>query len=345
VNSTLRVAWRWRSLAVLTALAMALAVAACGGDDKTSSSGSGGSGDAGKKVRIAYLSFAVANSYDAPMLAAAQDVAKKGNAEITVFDAKNDPKRQFAQLQNAASSGRFDGIIVQPIFGPGLVPGVQDAIGRKVAVVNMDQILGEDLSTSQPQVDGLSGNVVFVPTDIGTKLGKLTVQACAEKKLDPCNVGYLFSIKVSALDTAIRKAYDTAIEGSPVKVVAEGESFFTPAKALAATQNMLQAEPGMAVIVGADQGIQGAEQALGGKAVVLIGYGGSEAALKGVASGKWYGDVAQLPATEGRLAAEALIKAVRDGQKSGGIDPVADLPDAGVVTKGNVSQFKGEWPG
>ena len=30
---------------------------------------------------------------------------------------------------------------------------------------------------------------------------------------------------------------------------------------------------------------------------------------------------------------------------SGGIDPVAQLPDGGVVTKANVGQFTAEWPG
>jgi len=40
-----------------------------------------------------------------------------------------------------------------------------------------------------------------------------------------------------------------------------------------------------------------------------------------------------------------MIKALRNGQESGGIDPVAQLPDNGLVTKANVSQFTAEWPG
>jgi ribose transport system substrate-binding protein len=339
---------RSRLTAALAALAAcALLVAACGGDDESSSGStaakSGAAND--KKVRIAYLSFAVANSYDAPMLAAAQTVAQENNAEIQVFDAANDPKKQFAQLQTAASSGRFDAIIVQPIFGTGLITGVQDAIANKVKVVNMDQILGKDLSTDQPQVDGLSGNVVFVPTEIGDKLGKLVVDACASKSLDPCKIGYLYDIKASALDVAIRGAFQKAIAGSPVKIVAQGESFFTPAKGLAAAQNMLQAHPDLNLIVGSDQGIEGAVQALGKKPVLLVGYGGSAAGIQGVAAGQWFGDVAQLPASEGRLAAQAAIKAVREGKDTGGQNPVADLPAEGVVTKDNASQFTAEWPG
>jgi ribose transport system substrate-binding protein len=339
---------RSRFTAALAALAAgALLVAACGSDDESSSGDSAAKSGAAsnKKVRIAYLSFAVANSYDAPMLAAAQTVAKENNAELQVFDAANDPKKQFAQLQTAASSGRFDAIIVQPIFGTGLITGVQDAIANKVKVVNMDQILGKDLSTDQPQVDGLSGNVVFVPTEIGEKLGKLVVDACASKNLDPCNIGYMYDIKASALDVAIRGAFQKAIAGSPVKIVAQGESFFTPAKGLAAAQNMLQAHDDLNLIVGSDQGIEGAVQAIGKKPVLLVGYGGSAAGIQGVAAGQWFGDVAQLPASEGRLAAQAAINAVREGKDTGGQNPVADLPAAGVVTKDNASQFTAEWPG
>jgi len=337
-----------RAGAAATVLAGALALAACGSSNDSSSSSSttkAAASNSNKPVRIAYLSFAVANSYDAPMLAAAQTVAKDNNSSIKVFDANNDPKKQFAQLQTATSSGDYDAIIVQPIFGTGLITGVQDAISAGKKVVNMDQILGKDLSTDQPQVDGLSGNVVFVPTEIGTKLGNLVKQACQEQSLDPCKVGYLFDIKASALDVAIKSSFDKAVAGSPVKIVAQGESFFTPAKGLAAAQNMLQAHSDLNLIVGSDQGIEGAVQAIGKKKVILVGYGGSAAGIQGVAAGTWYGDVAQLPASEGRLAAQAAIKAVRTGAKTGGQNPVADLPNQGVVTKDNADQFTAEWPG
>ncbi|HEY2603587.1 MAG TPA: sugar ABC transporter substrate-binding protein [Thermoleophilaceae bacterium] len=325
-------------------VATALLIAACGSSSSSTSSSSASTSGAAKQAKIAYLSFAVANSYDAPMLAAAESAAKTSGATVTVLDANNDPKAQFAQLQNATASGKYNAIIVQPIFGTGLITGVQDAIGKGIKVVNMDQILGKDLSTDQPQVKGLSGNIVFVPTEIGKKLGNLVVQACQANNLNPCNVGYLYDIKASALDVAIKQAFDQATNGK-IKVVAQGESFFTPAKGLAAAQNMLQAHPEINLIVGSDQGIEGAVQGIGKKKIALVGYGGSAAAMQGVASGAWFGDVAQLPATEGRLAAQAAVKAVGSGANAGGVDPVAALPNGGVITKDNVKQFTAEWPG
>jgi ribose transport system substrate-binding protein len=296
-------------------------------------------------VKVAYLSYAVANSYDAPMLAAAKAVAKSGDASVTVFDAANDPKKQLSQLQTVASSNQYQAIIVQPIFGPQLTQAVQAAIKAGIKVVNMDQNLGTNPSSAAPPVKGLSGNVIFVQSEIGQKQGGLVVKACAELNANPCKVGYLYSVKVSSLDTAIRKAFNAAIAGHNIKVVAEGETFYNPANALKAAQTMLQAQPGLNVIVGADQGATGAQQALNGKTVTLIGYGGGGVGLKAVSSGAWYGTVVQRPATEGKLAMQCAIKAVKTGKGCGGIDVLKGLPNGGVVTKANASRFKAEWPG
>jgi ribose transport system substrate-binding protein len=307
--------------------------------------GASGAASSAAKPRIAYLSFAVANSYDAPMLAAAKSVAKAQGASVTVFDAANDPKKQLAELQTAMSSGQYDGIIVQPIFGPQLIPTIKQAIKSGLKVVNIDQILGANPSTAAPPVPGMSGNVVFVQTEIGTKQGQLVDKACAQLKANPCKVGYLYSVKVSSLDTAIRKGFNQATAGHNVRVVAEGETFYNPANALKAAQTMLEAQPDMNVIVGADQGATGAQQALNGKKVTLIGYGGGGVGLKAVSSGQWFGTVMQRPATEGQLGMQCLVKAIKTGKGCGGIDVLANLPDGGVVTKANASQFKAEWPG
>ena len=346
--------WAWRRGAALAAATLMLAACSSSSSSSSSSSTSSSSQSASasnsKHLSIAYLSFAVENSYDAPMLAAAQAVASDNNATLKVFDANNSPQTQYSQLQDVITSGQYSGIILQPIFGTGLISLVQQAIAKGIKVVNMDQVLGPNYSTDAPQVAGLAANVMFVPTEIGTKLGNMVVQACQSKNLNPCNVGYLYDIKASALDVAISGAFNKAIAAAPgVKVVAQGQSFFSPTEGLTAVQNMLAANASLNLIVGSDQGIEGGVQAVAAKhltgKVILVGYGASAAALAGVASGAWFGDVAQAPASEGRLAVQALVKALRTDQDSGGIDPVAQLPDNGIVTKANVSQFTAEWPG
>jgi ribose transport system substrate-binding protein len=326
---------RTRLAGIATVLLAAAAIAA------TTAGAAGGA----KPVRVAYLSFAVANSYDAPMLAAAKQIAKADGAKVTVFDAANDPKKQLSQLQTISTSKQYDAIIVQPIFGPQLIPTIKSAIASGLKVVNIDQILGTNPGTAAPPVKGLAGNAVFVQTQIGTKQGGLAVKACAAIGASPCKVGYLYSVKVSSLDTAIRKGFDAATKGHNIEVVAEGETFYNPANALKAAQTMLEAHPDLNLIVGADQGATGAQQALNGQKVTLIGYGGGAVGLKAVASGAWYGTVVQRPATEGKLGMQCAIKAVRTGKGCGGIDVLKGLPNGGVVTKANASKFKAEWPG
>jgi ribose transport system substrate-binding protein len=338
VNSMFAVLRRRRTL---SALALLVAGAAAAGIAAAASAHPA----AKKPIRVAYLSFAVANSYDAPMLSAAKSVAKAQGGKVTVFDAANDPKKQLAQLQTAITSKQYDAIIVQPIFGPQLIPTIRRAIASKLKVVNMDQILGTNPGTAEPPLRGLSGNVVFVQTQIGQKQGALVVRACAELKANPCKVGFLYSVKVSSLDTAIRNGFNAVTQGHNIQVVSEGETFYNPANALKASQTMLQAQPDLNVIVGADQGATGAQQALNGKKVTLIGYGGGGVGLQAVSSGAWFGTVMQRPATEGKLAMACAIKAVRTGKGCGGIDVLKTLPDGGVVTKANASKFKAEWPG
>jgi len=320
-------------------VASAAAVVAAGG------AAGGSAARAAKPVRVAYLSFAVANSYDAPMLAAAKAVAKAQGGKVAVFDAANDPKKQLAQLQTVSTSKQYDAIVVQPIFGPQLIPTIRSAIKSGIKVVNIDQILGTNPSTARPPIAGLSGNVVFVQTDIGKKQGGLVNAACAQLKANPCKVGYLYSVKVSSLDTAIRKGFNAVTAGHGVHVVAEGETFYNPATALKTAQTMLQAQPDMDIIIGADQGATGAEQALNGQKKTLIGYGGGQVGLSKVKSGAWFGTVMQRPATEGKLGMQCLVKAIKTGKACGGIDVLAGLPNGGVVVKANASKFKAEWPG
>jgi ribose transport system substrate-binding protein len=346
-----------RGAAAAAVTVAAVALAACGSSSTTTvppttvtvTATASATSSAAKPMTFAYMSFAVDNSYDAPMLAAAQAVASTDGATLKVFDANNNPTTQFNELQTVINSGQYNGIITQPIFGTGLLTLVKQAIAKGIKVVNMDQILGPSLSTDQPQVTGLSANVTFVPTTIGTKLGQQVVAACASQKLNPCKIGYLYDIKASSLDEAIYGAFTAAIKGHGVTIATTGQSFFTPTTGEAASQTMLQAVPGLNLIVGSDQGIEGASVALQtahltGK-VLLVGYGASAAAIAGVSSGAWFSDVAQAPASEGRLAVQALVAAVQTGKDSGAVDPVAGFPNAGIVTKANASQFTGEWPG
>lgn len=340
-----------KSFSFASALGIGLSglLAACGSSGSTPTTAAGSSSASGTPINVAYLSFAVSNSYDAPMLAAAKAVAASENANVTVFDANNNPSTQYSQLQDVITSGKYKGIITQPIVSTNLIPLVKKAIKAGIKVVNIDQILGSSYSTDAPQVAGLSANVVFVPTTIGTQMGQQVIAACKSKNLNPCNFAYMYNIKGSTLDTAIYNAFSAEIKSDPaIHQVADGQGYFTISVADQAVSAILQANPNLNLIVGSDQSIEGAMAALKSASksnVLLVGFGASAAGIAGVQSGAIFSDVAQAPATEGQEGMAALIKAIKSNVNEGAIDPVAKFPDHGVVTKANASTFTGEWPG
>ena len=213
----------------------------------------------------------------------------------------------------------------------------------------LNQIVGPDLTTSDPQVDGIAASVLASPYRSGQRHGELTVQACEGN--DNCEVVFIYGIKGIPLDDAIRQGFDDVISQHPsIKVVAEGEGkYLGPDGGIAATQDILSMNSSFDVMVGADQSIQGAAIVLADEGmtgqVKLIGLGGSAPALKGISDGSWFGGVFGAPGTEGRYAMEAMVDALKNGIDQGGIDPLATAPDDGLITSGNVSKFSAEWDG
>ena len=300
-------------------------------------------------LQVAYISFAVANTYDEPMLAEAQKVADANNIELTVFDGNLDPAVQGTLIEDVIASGQYDGMIVQPIYGPAIYDVVGEAIAAGITVVNIDQILGNDFTSGATQLEGLSANVVFVPTLLGKDLGEQTVAGCAAMNLDPCNVAYLHDLKTSSVSIALWDEFSKATAGSPVTVVAEGETFWNPAAAQTALADILTAHPEVNAVVTSDQGLQGSVLALeaAGKSLsdyLLVGYGGAVWAQQHVADGTVFADVLMAPGTTGRLGMEALVDALRNGNNHGDVNPFAGFPST-YITKDTAGAFTGEWAG
>ena len=328
---------------VATIAVAALALAACaaptdnaGGEEET--------------LQVAYISFAVANTYDEPMLAEAQRVADENNVELTVFDGNLDPNLQVTLIQDVIASGQYDGMIVQPVYGPAIYDVVGEAIAAGITVVNIDQILGNDFTSGATQLEGLAANVVFVGSILGEKFGEQAVAACASQNLDPCNVAYLHDLKTSAVSIALWDAFQEVTAGTPVTVVAEGETFWNPAAAQTAVADILTGNSDIDAIVTSDQGLQGAALAIEAAGMsmsdfLLVGYGGSVWGQQHVADGSVFSNVLMAPATTGRLGMEAMVDALRNGTDRGDIDPFEGFPNDGVITQDTADQFTGEWAG
>ena len=300
-------------------------------------------------ARIAYLSASSANTFLLASVGEMQRLADENNIELVEFDAQFNADLQTTQFQDAVASGQYDGIILVALNGPGLVPDVEAALDAGLEIVLFNQIVGDDLSTNEPQVEGIAASVLAPPVVTGERAGRLTIEACAG--LDPCRVVYIFGIRGIPLDVALRQGFDSVVAGEPnIEIVAEGEGqYLGPEGGINAIQDILQAQPDFDVVVGADQPLQGIELVLTDEGklddVALIGLGGSSPAIEGIRDGRWFATVFYAPASEGRLAMEAMIAALNDGTYTGGVDPNGGFADEGMVTSANVDKFTAEWDG
>jgi ribose transport system substrate-binding protein len=295
---------------------------------------------------VAYLSASTANTWLAASKTEMDKIAAENNITITTFDAQFKADLQQRQLQDVIAAGKYDAILIVALDGVGITPDLQAAIAAGIKVVGMNQVIGPDFTTAEPQVQGISAMVFEPPFVRGERLGKLVNRAC--EGIDPCNVVYFYGIKGIPLDTAVREGFDATIAPN-VKVIDEREGqYLGPDKGQAAMQDSITAtNGGFDVVVGADQSMQGAQLAIEAAGLTgkkIVGFGGSQAAYAAIKSGAWFGGLWGTPATEGKLAMQALVDAL-NGTDAGGIDPGANAIDDNGVTSENLDKFTAQWEG
>jgi ribose transport system substrate-binding protein len=340
---------RSRTIPAIAAGVVTTVLALTGCSGPATDAGAGAAANSDGHLQIAFLSASSANTWLASSKAAMDAVAEDNDATVTEFDGQFKPAEQSKQIQDIITSGRYQGLVIASVDGAGVIPELERAqkAGIKVAILN--QVIGTDLSTPDPQFDGPVVSVLAPPVRTGEGMGTLTTQACTGKP--DCKVVYLYGIKGTPIDNAEREGFDSVISKTAgISVVAEGEAGYLGTDGgRKAVADVLQRIPNPDVIVGVgDQGIQGAALALSVAGVTgtkLIGVGGSEAAIAGIKNGSWFGDVFGAPAGEGRLALTELISGIRNGTTAGGIDTASTLPEGGLVTSNNVNEFTAEWTG
>lgn len=314
------------------ALSLVLLAVACGGDDDPR--------------QVAYLSASSANTWLAASRTAMEEVAMANNIELVEFDAQFNFDMQVQQFQDVVAADIYDGIIISALGGAAHIPDILDAVSAGIKVVGLNQVIGEDFTTVEPQVEGISAMVFEPPYQRGVRLGELTLMAC--EGFDPCNIVYFYGIKGIPLDVAVRQGWDDTVAGSAVTEVAEAEGqYLGPDVGLAAMQDILVSQTDIHLVIGADQSMQGAEIALneaGMSDVLILGFGGSQAGVTAVKEGRWWGDLYGAPYTEGELAMQAMVAAL-DGTDQGGVDPAQSVPNRGLMTQDNADEFDAQWDG
>ncbi|WP_109472008.1 sugar ABC transporter substrate-binding protein [Ornithinimicrobium cavernae] len=330
---------------------------AAGDDDSASTSGSGGTASAvqitgpdsvpeapeDEELSVAFFGFARANSFAAATFAGIEEYAGEHNATAEFLDPNFDAQKQASQIQDAVTSGRYDVFIVQANDGTAVMPAIEQALAQDITVVIEFTPVGTQYDTAEPQVDGTI-TLVDVPTENGTTLGELGVEACEEAGVDPCQVAYLEGFKSLPLDNARTDAVKEVLEGADgVELVASVEGGYTRDSGRTAMQDILQSHPDVNVVIGSSQAVAGAAGVAGDREIAFIGNGGSRQAVDAVRAGDWFGTVCLPERTAGATAAALGLAAARgvdvpDTNTSAALSPVE-----GRCTQDTVGDIQGEY--
>jgi ribose transport system substrate-binding protein len=331
-------------ISIAAALGLLLAVVGCSSDSEEKQA----LGE--KTIRVAFFAPGLANTYVPAQVQGARDAANTRGASITVFDAVFDSSKQVTQVQDAITSKKFDAFVISAVDGNALVPQIQNAIATGIRVACISAPCGPDLTSLEPQVEGLTVHVGHSFVASGRQIGEQIVAACASR--NPCRAVYLPGLFSYPADRIRTDALHTTLRRHPeIEIVAEQEGKYAAETARAALQNILQAHRDVDVVATTgDQMAFGMEQAikaadLQGK-VKIIGNGASVVGVSAVKAGRWHATVVLLPQTEGRIATEYVVRAARGATGlATSIDVESLSPIGPVATKATVGSFNPEWRG
>ncbi|MDW8338315.1 MAG: sugar ABC transporter substrate-binding protein [Thermoleophilia bacterium] len=302
-----------------------------------------------KKIRLGVFLASAANTYWTAELEGVREVARKyGNVELSVFDAQFNTTKQLNQLRDALVSKRFDAWFIGPNDGGPLAPTIRRAIRQGIKVACTLVPCGPDIRNTRVQIPGLTAQIGIGFFENGQILGELTVRACQGR--NPCEVFWLPGLPELPLEKARTDGLNSVItKHRHIKVVAVQPGGYLAEPALKATQNVLQANPGLDVIVSSgDQMVAGAYRAarLAGKEkqIRFFGNGCTFESKRDILAGKLFGCAVYMPKTEARIATDLLIRAVQGfnvGSRS--IDPLSLSPIGPIGTKANIKRFQPEF--
>lgn len=340
-----------RLTGVALGLIACLAIASCSSGVGTSSD-TGGSEDnidapvsEASDLKIAYFSAGTSNSYLQASIDEAKKVADEIGADLDVFDGEFNAQTQYNQMQQALTSGKYNAFAVEPNDG-NLVCDIltKDAPDKDVlvSVFNLP-ICGRATNVGDETHE--PGTITYVGGQT-LDVYQNWVQSVIEANPDGAKIGLISGPDLNANTIAFFQAAKAFEDEEGFEVVAQQTTDYTTPKAFNAAQTMLQANPGLDVIMSNFSGMtRGVVEAARGEDVQIFDFGGDKWAIGEVEKGNLTSTVMMLPRLETREAIEALADYVEGEEvpKFVNLTESDDLPGTPFVTKDNVDEFTAEY--
>lgn len=361
-------------------IGLALVVSACGSSSKSSSSAaaapstataassggsasSSGSSSAGINVGVGKIkpstskNIAVfdqsspAYTYGVALANGAKQEAAKLGYHIDLHYDNLNAQTELSGFQQAISSGKYSGILIEPFNTQLCVPIRTEALKYHVLVI----VVGTPLCDKGPG----AGKALWAPGTISYVGGQNNVPginqvlaAAAKLQKGPQKVGFIFGPNGYASDVAWQVAFKAFQKTHPDWTL-EAQSFgdFTTPTSFQLAQNMLSGHHDLTVLfdpyVDATVGVVKAVQASGRASSVAVydNGGGSKVSAQLVKKGELKGDLPVYPESLGSTGIKLLVGALHGKAPARFVDgdgnPNADKN--GVITQANVNSFTPQW--
>ncbi|MFN8451990.1 MAG: sugar ABC transporter substrate-binding protein [Anaerolineae bacterium] len=289
------------------------------------------------------------NDYVASAESGVRSIIEAAGGTVQAFDAGFDPAEQLNQIQDAITAGGFDAFIIYSVDGVGVTVGVDAAAEAGIPVISLDAPINPDRQTLVPYKN-VAGQIARTGLGDGKYIGQAIVMAC--EGIDPCKVAFLIGFEGFPLDLDRLQAVQDIVAAHPnIQIVATQAASYTAEEGNSVTANILQANPDLSVIASVgDQMIVGAELAAedaGIDGIKFIGQGGSQDGYAAVKAGRWFATIANIPYTNGQIAAQMALQAIDGTLIIRSVDmynQAPPFPPSGpIITQANVDEFEPQW--
>ncbi|SFE38826.1 ribose transport system substrate-binding protein [Paenibacillus algorifonticola] len=330
-------------IAGIALLVLVFATSACSGNSSSpgaaSSEPSGSSEGAGGAGKIAYFSAGASNAYLQKGLEAAESKAKELGFEIDTFDGRFDPLTQLNQIQNAVTTGKYKGFVVEPVDGNQLCKVLsKDVPAKGVAVAIINATLCGSPDWQEGTLTYVGGQEVNVYKEIVNKI--------FSDKPEGGTIAVIGGPATGGPYLSMKAAFDSELPNHPEwKLIGMHATTYTANEAFQVAQNILQANKNLDVIFsnysGMTVGVVKAIDAAKRDDVAVYDFGGDKWAFDSVSSGKIKSTVVMLPVEEVQHAIQALYDSFNGKEVEKYIDLTKDpiLPGTPFVYKDNMADF------
>ncbi|MEP3276494.1 MAG: substrate-binding domain-containing protein [Stappiaceae bacterium] len=279
------------------------------------------------KYALIMSSLGSANPFWGAVAQGAVDKGKELGVDVAAVGppgGETDVAGQIALVEDQIAKG-VKGIAISPADTAALVPALEQARARGVAVIFVDK---------RADMPG-----TYIGTD-NIPAARMGAAHICENVPEGSEVAILQGIITGTTGQHRAQGAREGLEACGMKIVAEQPADWDAAKAQSATENIMTANPNLKAIFSSNDGMAlGAVEAVrnAGKLddMFIVGFDGNPGAAVAIIAGDLEASVAQRPYQMGQIGIESLLALAKGDTIDENIDTGAVL-----VTKENAEEFK-----